>query len=111
MPDPHIVLEAESALTDRYQTTVPDAVRRALRLTKRDRLIYRVGDDGTVQLARKDGPDDDPVIGRFLDFLSQDLAHHPERLRSIDAALVDRLRMLASDVAIDLDAPLDPDDE
>ena len=33
-------LEAESTLTDRYQTTVPETVRRALRLGKRDKIHY-----------------------------------------------------------------------
>jgi hypothetical protein len=33
-------LEAESTLTDRYQTTVPETVRRALRLRKRDKIQY-----------------------------------------------------------------------
>ena len=32
------ILEAESTLTDRYQTTVPEIVRRALRLDKRDTI-------------------------------------------------------------------------
>ena len=32
---------AESTLSDRYQTTVPEAVRKALGLSKRDK-IYRV---------------------------------------------------------------------
>ena len=31
-------LEVESTLTDRYQTTVPQTVRRALRLGKRDKI-------------------------------------------------------------------------
>jgi antitoxin PrlF len=31
-------LEIESTLTDRYQTTVPDAVRRTLKLRKRDKI-------------------------------------------------------------------------
>ena len=33
-------LEVESTLTDRYQTTVPEMVRRSLRLGKRDRVHY-----------------------------------------------------------------------
>jgi antitoxin PrlF len=32
------VLEAESTLTTRYQTTIPDAVRKVLGLSKHDRL-------------------------------------------------------------------------
>ncbi|MFM2325744.1 MAG: hypothetical protein RL244_2623 [Pseudomonadota bacterium] len=40
------VLELESTLTDRYQTTVPTAVRNALRLGRRDRIRYQVMEDG-----------------------------------------------------------------
>lgn len=39
-------LEAESTLTDRYQTTVPETVRRALKLGKRDKLQYPIRPDG-----------------------------------------------------------------
>lgn len=35
-------LKTESTLTDRYQTTVPETVRRALRLGKRDTLRYSI---------------------------------------------------------------------
>lgn len=36
-------LEVESTLTDRYQTTVPETVRRALQLHKRDKIHTRSG--------------------------------------------------------------------
>jgi antitoxin PrlF len=35
-------LEVESTLTDRYQTTVPETVRRALKLGKRDKIHYTI---------------------------------------------------------------------
>ena len=35
-------LEVESTLTDRYQTTVPETVRRALQLSKRDKIHYTI---------------------------------------------------------------------
>ena len=35
-------LEVDSTLTDRYQTTVPEAVRRALKLGKRDKIHYAI---------------------------------------------------------------------
>ncbi len=41
-------LEIESTLTDRYQTTVPDAVRRTPNLRKRDNIRYVVRSDGAV---------------------------------------------------------------
>ena len=40
MPAVATKLEAESTLTDRYQTTMPETVRRALKLGKRDKIHY-----------------------------------------------------------------------
>ena len=106
------VLEIESTLTDRYQTTVPGAVRRALKLRKRDKLVYKVLDDSTVVLVRRtEAGEDDPVLRRFLDFLARDMAKHPERLRAVDSDLVARIQSLVKDVQVDRDAPLPPDDE
>ncbi|MCC6560134.1 MAG: type II toxin-antitoxin system PrlF family antitoxin, partial [Xanthomonadales bacterium] len=80
-------LEAESTLTDRYQTTVPETVRRALRLGKRDKIHYTIRPGGEVVLARAEASTgDDPVLGQFLGFLARDLVRHPERLHSIDSA-------------------------
>ena len=45
-------IEVESTLTDRYQTTVPETVRRALRLGKRDKIQYTVRPGGEVVLTR-----------------------------------------------------------
>lgn len=103
-------LELESTLTDRYQTTVPGAVRRALRLGKRDRIRYLVQDNGSVVL-RRAGDDGDPVLGTFLDFLAKDIAEHPQRVRAIDAGLAKRMRSLTKGVKVDLGAALDPADE
>jgi antitoxin PrlF len=105
-------LEVESTLTSRYQTTVPETVRRALRLGKRDKLHYTIRPGGEVVLTRAGLPaDDDPVLAQFLGFLAQDMSSHPERLEAVDAGLVQRLRSLASGVDIDLDAALPADDE
>lgn len=40
------IFEAESLLTERYQTTVPESVRRTLRLGKRDKIRYMIRPDG-----------------------------------------------------------------
>ncbi|MBI2969165.1 MAG: type II toxin-antitoxin system PrlF family antitoxin, partial [Gammaproteobacteria bacterium] len=45
-------LTAESTLTARYQTTVPNTVRKALRLRKRDKIRYSIEPDGRVILTR-----------------------------------------------------------
>lgn len=105
-------IEVESTLTDRYQTTVPETVRRALRLGKRDKIHYTIRANGEVVLTRAEAPEDnDPVLGQFLGFLARDIANHPERLQSVDAGLVQRLQSLVDDVEVDLDATLSADDE
>lgn len=109
MPTP---LETESTLTDRYQTTVPETVRRALRLGKRDRIRYSIRANGDVVLTRAENPSaDDPALAPFLNLLATDMAAHPERLQAVDAALVGRLQALTEGIGIDLDAPLSEDDE
>ena len=47
-----VTMQVESTLTDRYQTTVPETVRRALRLGKRDKIHYTIRSDGEVVLTR-----------------------------------------------------------
>ena len=105
-------LQVESTLTDRYQTTVPETVRRALRLGKRDKIRYTIRPDGEVVLTRAIASDgNDPALAPFLGFLARDLAEHPERLQAVDAGLAQRIQGLVGDVEVDLDAPLSADDE
>ena len=105
-------LEVESTLTDRYQTTVPETVRRALKLCKRDKIHYTIRPGGEVVLSRVEiVEEDDPVLGQFLGFLSRDMANHPERLQFIDAGFVQRLRSLTGGIEVDLNSVLSVDDE
>lgn len=104
--------EVESTLTDRYQTTVPETVRRALRLGKRDKIHYTIRPGGEVVLTRSEATEsDDPVLGQFLGFLARDIASHPERLQAVDANFVQRLQSLIGDIEVNLDAALSADDE
>ena len=106
------ILEIESTLTDRYQTTVPETVRRALRLGKRDKIHYTIRPGGEVVLTRAEtSGGDDPVLGSFLGFLTRDIASHPERLQAVDVGLVHRLQTLVGGIEVDLDAALSADDE
>lgn len=111
-------------------------MRTALKLKKGDNGRYTIRPNGEAVLRRSEGfrkplgkpmsepmsePIDkpaeveDPVIKVFLDFLAKDMANHPEQLQVISASLAKRLQSLADDVvddvAVDLDAPLSPDDE
>lgn len=107
-----LTVEAESTLTERFQTTVPEVVRKALRLRKRDKIRYEVK-DGEVVIRRAEaaGEDADPVMGQFLSFLAEDIASHPERVQAMDRTFVERLRANVSGVAVDLDVALSPEDE
>lgn len=105
-------MQVESTLTDRYQTTVPETVRRALRLGKRDKIHYTIRPDGEVVLTRATaGESNDPGLAPFLGFLARDLAEHPERLQAVGAGLAQRIQALVGGVEVDLDAPLSADDE
>lgn len=106
------LMQAESTLTDRYQTTVPESVRRQLGLSKRDKIQYDILSDGAVVLRRAAAPaEGDQVLDKFLEFLAQDMTQHPERLQQIDKALAHRVQGLVAGVSIDLEAPLSAEDE
>jgi len=105
-------LEVESTLTDRYQTTVPETVRRALKLGKRDKIHYTIRPDGEVVLTRAASAEgDDPVLGQFLGFLVRDIAKHPDRLQAVDSGFLQRIQSLVGGIEVDLDTPLSEDDE
>ncbi|MCU7920456.1 MAG: type II toxin-antitoxin system PrlF family antitoxin [Candidatus Thiodiazotropha sp. (ex Epidulcina cf. delphinae)] len=102
-------LTVESTLTDRYQTTVPESVRRALHLGKRDKIRFSLQPDGKIVLTRVDDSEADPLIGQFLGFLAKDIAKHPQHVHALSTDLAERVQSLVGDVEIDLESPL-PDD-
>lgn len=99
-------LQTESTLTDRYQTTIPDAVRKVLHLKKRDKIQYTVQPDGHVFISKIEENHDDPVIDSFLNFLAEDMQHHPQQLSSINPLLLSRIESLVTDVKFNLDEEL-----
>ena len=105
------ILEIPATITERGQTTVPAAIRRMLALGKRDQVVFRGLADGTVVIAKKQrrASEDDPVIGRFLDFLARDMAHQPAQIRPVPKPLLARGRALVRGVEVDLDARLTDD--
>jgi antitoxin PrlF len=105
------LLEAESTLTPRYQTTVPEAVRRALRLSKSEKLHYSLRDSGEVVISRTElAEQGDPVLAAFLSFLETDLQRHPERLKPVTQTTQRRIRQLTKGVTFDLNERLAADD-
>ena len=98
-----------SALTNRYQTTVPEPVRAALQLQKLDRIDYTILDSGDVLLSKAQSHSD-PLVSAFLQFLEKEIASNPGRLQPLSASHVNQLSELLGDVDVDLHAPLDPDE-
>ena len=105
------LLYSDSTLTKRYQTTVPNIIRKALRLEKQDKIRYTVQPDGSVIMSRANQAEDDPVLAKFLTFLANDISQNPHNVSAIDSDLLDRIRPLVSNVKIDLDSPLSDEDE
>lgn len=103
------ILQAASTLTDRYQTTIPEPVRELLHLNKRDKITYIIEDNGKVLISR--AIEDDPILGRFLNFLANDIKNNPSHIQLFSQTLIDRANNLTSGIEIDLDAPLSDEDE
>jgi antitoxin PrlF len=104
-------LYSDSSLTNRYQTTIPEMVRKALNLKKRDKIRYTLQSDGSVIISRIDQDENDPVLTQFLTFIANDVSQNPKNVSSLSTELVDRISPLVSDVEIDLNSPLSDEDD
>lgn len=104
---PAVILEVGSTLTDKYQTTLPSAVRKALNLSKRDRIRFEIR-DGEVVMKRAD-INEDPVVASFLAFLERDIA--AGNAKAVDDPLMLETDVLTEGVAVDLDENLDPSND
>lgn len=108
---PQLPLQTESTLTDRYQTTVPSVVRKALHLGKKDKIKFTVESNGSVTLSRAEQNEEDPVLNAFLSFLGDDIQNHPERVQALNTPMKSKVDSLIEGVELDLDAPLFDEDE
>lgn len=105
------VLEIEATVTSRGQTTLPSAIRRALKVGNQGAIVFRIEESGQVTVAKKELTETDPVIGQFLSFLTADMIARPDALRPVTADWLASLQDLVKGVPIDLDAPLSAEDE
>ena len=103
------ILQAQSTLTDRYQTTIPESIRESLHLGKRDKISYTIEENGKVLISR--ASEDDPILTHFLSFLANDIKNNPSHVQAISTTLLDRAQKLVLGVVVDLDAPLNDKDE
>mgnify|MGYP000045774685 CR=1 FL=1 len=103
--------ESESSLTDRYQTTVPEPVRRALGLNKRDKLRYQVLEGGQVLVTKAEEENFDPTVLAFLSFLEKQIIENPGSLVPITHERVAEALELTKNVVVDINERLDPANE
>jgi antitoxin PrlF len=103
------ILQAESTLTDRYQTTIPEPIREVLHLHKRDKICYVIADNGEVVITKSDN--EDPILGHFLSFLASDMKMNPSHIHAISSTLRNKAQSLTANIDIDLDSELSDKDE
>ncbi|MCU7553386.1 type II toxin-antitoxin system PrlF family antitoxin [Alteromonas sp. ASW11-19] len=107
----NVTLETESTLTERFQTTVPSPVRKALHLKKKDKIKYSIQADGSVLITKLAEEEVDPVLGEFLAFLEHDIKKNPSNLQPLGEDLRNSVSDLVAGVEFDLDTPLSDEDE
>ncbi|MGL6341664.1 MAG: type II toxin-antitoxin system PrlF family antitoxin [Waterburya sp.] len=105
------VIEVESTLTDRYQTTIPASVRNVLGLSKKDKICYVIHQDGTVTIAKNNVGKEDLALAKFLDFLAADIQTSPQNIKAVNSNLKRRVDKLVAGVEVDLDQPLNEEDD
>lgn len=107
MPSP--VVEEVCTITAKGQTTVPKAVRQALRVGYGGRIAFRVERGRVTVRALPEDEAVDPALAPFLALLEADLASRPaEAVRPLPEALAGRLEALAAEVGeVDPDAPIE----
>lgn len=98
-----------SKVTSRSQTTLPNGVRKALRLRPgEDALEWEIrGEEAIARRASTSVEEDDPALGAFLSFLERDIAAHPERLQTMPDDLYRRFLAVTEGLEIDLDEPIE----
>ena len=94
-----------SKLTQRSQTTIPKAVKNALRVTAGDEIGYVIeGDSVRLVNVASQAEHDDPMVARFLDLLARDIGQG--NVQALTLQLVEQLKSLAGGVAVDHDAEI-----
>ena len=100
--------EVTSKITDKGQTTIPKAVRKALGVSEGDQIAFKIAPSG-VSIRRVDKAREDPAIGAFLSFLERDIENSPQNLKPLSSDWQKHIASLVEGIAVDLDAPIESD--
>src|SRR3954454_8809804 len=98
-----------SKVTSRSQTTLPNGVRKALRLRPgEDTLEWEIrGQEAIARRATGSSEEEDPALEPFLQLLERDIAEHPERLREMPESMYNRLLAVTEGMDVDPDEPIE----
>ena len=98
-----------SKVTSRSQTTLPNGVRKALRLQPgEDTLEWEIrGQEAIARRAATGAEEEDPALEPFLELLERDIVTHPERLRGMPENLYRRLLAVTEGMDVGPDEPIE----
>lgn len=82
-----------------------------MNLSKKDKLVYSVDSDEKVVIGKLTSCEDGPVLNNFLNFLAKDIENSPQNLVPMTVEKFMKISSLVEDTKIDLEAPLDGDDD
>lgn len=102
---------AESSLTDRYQTKIPETLRKILGLNKRDKINYSIQTDGKVVIYPVEESENDLLLTEFLNFIVEDIKNNPQNLQPINSDLINHVELLVSEVDLNINLPLSDENE
>ena len=100
------LLEENSTITAKGQTTIPKAVRQALGVDRGGRITFRVDEQG-VTVLRASEEHNDPTVDAFLSFLATDMDSRPEALTALSNSLAEQIQELTLGITVDLNAPIE----
>ena len=66
---------------------------------------------GKVVISKLTSCEDDPVLNNFLGFLAKDIENSPQNLVPMTVEKFVKISSLVEDIKIDLETPLDSDDD
>ena len=100
------IVEERSKITAKGQTTIPKAVRQALGVSYGGEVAFVVDESG-VSVRRVETEETDPVIGKFLDFLTRDMTNNPQNISAFPTDLAERMVALTEGMAINPEDEID----
>lgn len=91
------VLQQESTVTRKGQTTIPKPIRDALDLHEGDSITFNLDAANGVQI-KKTQAQTDPVIQHFLAFLARSIIKEPDMIQGLTPELASSLERLLEGV-------------